>query len=164
MAGEQPVRIAGLAALRRDLKAAEAYEELAVIGEAFGQAADVIRATAAAKAAASGRPVDARLADTYKVTKSKTKAGVRLGDKSQPWLIGQEWGAHRNEGRRVTPTGNRSWQTRDKVTGWRQFPEITKGGRFLYPAAGEKADEVITLLADAVERALTNPSTNSEGE
>ena len=162
MAEAQPVRVAGLTALRKDLKAAEAYEEIALIGQAFGEAGELIRATAQAKANATGRRVDAKLGETYEVTKSKVTASIRMGDKSVPFLLGNEWGAYRTK-RRVSSHPSRSWVTRREMVGWLQFPEVTKGGRFLYPAAAEKGPEMLELLADAVERVLTQ-SSDSEGE
>lgn len=153
---DKSVRIAGLTALRRDLKRAEAYEEIDEIGAAFGTASELVRGAAASAAASTGRKVDAELAATYRVTKSKVKAQLTIGAKDRPYLIGQEWGAHHNRARPVR-SGNRT-----TVRGWNQFPEVVRGGRFVYPAAAEKSDEILELLADAVERALA-PSSD-EGE
>ena len=149
MAVDKAVRIAGLRSLGKDLKAAERFEDLAEIGVAFGRVAEMVRVTAAARAMASGRRVDEKLAGSYKIVRSKVKAAIRIGDKSMPYVLGQEWGAHRNRPRRVNGPGLRT-----EIVGWRQFPEVRRGGRFIYPAADDHASAITELLADALERVL----------
>ncbi len=147
-----PVRVEGLRALRKDLKAAERFDELAELGAAFGEAAEIVRAAAAARARATGRRVDQRLADSYTVAKSKTKAAIRMGDNGTPFLIGQEWGAKHDLIRPVR-SGDRT-----QMLGWNQFPEVVRGGRFLYPAAADKAQEILEIVGNATEKILGNTS------
>lgn len=160
---DKSVRIAGLTALRRDLKRAEAYDEIDEIGAAFGRASELVRSAAAAAASSTGRRVDEKLAATYKVTRSKTTASLRIGDTKQKFLIGQEWGAYHDRRRKVPTHQSRSWMTRTSMRGWNQFPEVVRGGRFVYPAAAEKSGEILELLADAIEHALA-PRSDDEGE
>lgn len=148
MSLELGVKVAGLRQLRSALRRAENIGGSQRLGQAFGEAADLIVGRAAARARATGRRADARLADSFRASRSQARAAVIVGGTGRrAWLIGHEFGARHDVPRSTS---------RGRVRGWNQFPAAQRGGRFVYPSIAAARDDLETLVVDAVRDITTN--------
>ena len=131
-----PGKVVGLSELARSLRRAEHFLAEQTVRDGFSGAAALVRATAAARAAATGRRADAVLAGSYRVE----GASVSVGDGAR---LGDEFGAgHGKQRQRKSGT----------YLGYNQFPRYVDGGRFLYPSIEDKSAEFVERIADIVER------------
>jgi hypothetical protein len=135
VAGQAPqVGIVGLRALNRDIQRAGSLTSPlnSVMSDAGRTAAEpVARETAVSLPRVDTLAHDAgTMADSIRVTASRTGAAVRMGRASIPYAGPLEFGGY-PEGREFIATG-----------------------RYLFPAAGRLANDVAQLYAQAVQRGL----------
>lgn len=141
------VAVVGLAALNRDIRragdiASPLNEVLAGAGRTAAE--PVARATAVSLPRVDTLEHEAgTMADSIRVTATRTGAAVRMGTGRNPYAGPLEFG------------------------GWPPGREFVASGRYLFPAAGRLANEAATLYAEAVQRGLdafpwTNTTTNPE--
>lgn len=140
------VEVNGIRNIVRDAKAVAAVDFLDELSGAWRQAERLVLARMEARAAATGRRADVKVADTLRGTMAKDRAAVRFGGAQIPWAMGATFGAYQDR----TRTGRR----RGPYEGYRQFPEPRRDGGWPYQGLEDARDDIVELVAAEMSRLL----------
>ena len=137
----EAVRIEGLTEFRKELRKVAGKDGLAALKAVNIKVAEMIVDRTKPKMAKRST----RSAASLKAAKTANAAFVRGGGKTAPMFGGVEFGAYRNQPRRVA---------RGTVKGWNQF-DVWKGnqsdaGYFLYDTVRSSSEEVIEMYRDGM--------------
>lgn len=135
----QPVKVEGLAELRKKLRKIEDPTHLKEFQAGLKKAGEVVVPAARAKA----RPFSNRAAETIRVTSGGNRVYVSAGKASLRWYGWADFGSRRP----------RSGQPRS-VGPWAKSGKGPKGGRFIYPGLKEKTQEVERAVDAAMEKSI----------
>ena len=111
--------------------------------EAHAEVADEVIRRGKSIAGATSRRASVKAAESMRATKTAAYAAVRLGDKSKPWLIANNFGARHNMPRRGS--GGRT------VLGWNQFP-LPGRGEFLYKALEQSGRDIEKTYSNSLQK------------
>lgn len=126
------VQVEGLNELRKALKQlgdVEATKEFKQAG--YNAMANVLVPAAQGRASTAGQT---RALETLRPAKVVTGGAVRFG-RGDPAAFGNEFGAMHNQPRQSV--------NGSPGLGWNQFPAWRRGGYTIYPAVGDKSDEMV---------------------
>lgn len=129
------LRVEGLADFRRDLKGLENAQEIErEMARDFQRAAQNVVTAATARAAGMGRR-EARLARSFKASRSAQGARVTLGGPGHPDAMGAEFGG----------------RGRPRTMQFRQH--AGKTGLVLFPTIRDKSDDTMEIAGEGFDRA-----------
>lgn len=86
-------------------------------------------------------PLEQRAAETVKAARVGSGGAVRFGA-GFAGAMGAEFGAHHDVLRNTA---------RGPMVGWNQFPEVTPGGRFLWPTISDESDRIVAIIDEALD-------------
>lgn len=137
----EAVRIEGLTEFRKELRKVAGKDGLAALKAVNVKVAEMIVERTKPKMGKRST----RSAASLKAAKTGNAAFVRGGGKNAPMFGGVEFGAYRNQPRRVA---------RGTVSGWNQF-EMWRGnasdaGYFLYATVRASSEEVVQMYRDGM--------------
>lgn len=137
----EAVRIEGLTEFRKELRKVAGKDGLAALKAVNVKVAEMI--VDRTKPKMSKRST--RSAASLKAAKTGNAAFVRGGGKTAPMFGGVEFGAYRNQPRRVA---------RGVVKGWNQFDmwrgNASNAGYFLYDTVRSSSEEVVQMYRDGM--------------
>lgn len=137
----EAVRIEGLTEFRKELRKVAGKDGLAALKAVNVKVAEMI--VDRTKPKMSKRST--RSAASLKAAKTANAAFVRGGGKTAPMFGGVEFGAYRNQSRRVA---------RGVVKGWNQFDmwrgNASNAGYFLYDTVRSSSEEVVQMYRDGM--------------
>lgn len=140
----------GLKQLARQARTFDDKTIIRGLKTAHADAADIVVRRGLSIARSTGRRATEKAAESMRVTKTAAYAAVKLGSKSEPWLIAENFGALHDKDR-ITKTGR-------KVRGWNQFPKVFEK-EFLYKAIDESIPDISAAYAVALQDLLNKDFT-----
>lgn len=134
------VQVDGLRELRRSLRQAQDLEDLRDLRDGLKDAANIVARDAQGRVPSR----TGRARDSIRATAGGNTAYVKGGKARVPYYGWLDFGSR-------TPNRGNS----RSVGPWSGSGKGPNGGRFIYPAIDAKRDEVVELVAEAVEHALS---------
>ena len=141
---EYKLVIVGLADFRRDLKALSRVAPRA-LQRANKQVAEAVAPSVRAAYARQYTQRTGRSRKAIRAVATQTKAGVRIGGKRRPYMLGQEFGSSRFK-------QFRPWTGGGGVGGG-----AGSKGRFLYPTIRRMGREIVDIYWAALDREFRKP-------
>lgn len=131
--GNDRIVIHGLDDLRRELGRLDDATLKGELADTHYRVASMVVDRAKIRLSGFGR-MEARAAQTMDASQSAQAARINFGGAAAPFAGGAEFGAERNR------TRQRSTGTYE---GYRQFKEVVKGGRSIYPTVGDMTNQIV---------------------
>ncbi len=133
------VEIEGLSELRSALRKLGSIERSKEFKEGGYRAGNEVIVPGAQGRASS--PLERRAAATLRAARVASGGAVRFGA-GFAGAMGAEFGAHHGVLRNTS---------RGPMLGWNQFPEVTPGGRFLWPTIGAESERIVEIIDEALD-------------